>query len=81
MPVSQGPQIQRFATMCGAKIPAQMQQAILKFGEDQKSVEAFGVDYATRQCRELLGAAVPGIHFYTLNKSDSTRKIYKSLGL
>jgi methylenetetrahydrofolate reductase (NADPH) len=81
MPVSQGPQIQRFATMCGAKIPARMQEAILKFGEDQKSVEAFGVDYATRQCRELLGANVPGIHFYTLNKSDATRKIYQNLGL
>ena len=81
MPVSQGPQIQRFATMCGAKIPAQMQEAILKFGDDQKSVEAFGVDYATLQCRGLLAAKVPGIHFYTLNKSDSTRKIYQNLGL
>lgn len=81
MPVSQGPQIQRFATMCGAKIPTEMQQAILKFGDDQKSVEAFGVDYATRQCRGLIAAKVPGIHFYTLNKSDSTRKIYQNLGL
>jgi methylenetetrahydrofolate reductase (NADPH) len=81
MPVTHGPQIQRFASMCGASIPMRIEKAIQKFGEDQSSVEAFGIDYATEQCQELLRSGVPGIHFYTLNKSHATEKIYTNLGL
>ena len=81
MPVTHGPQIQRFASMCGASIPEEMQKAIEKFGEDQASIENYGIEFATRQCAELLQNGVPGIHFYTLNKSRATRKIYLNLGL
>ena len=81
MPVTHGPQIQKFALLCGAAIPDPMRDAILHFGDDQASIEAYGVDYATRQCEELLQNGVPGIHFYTLNKSHATRQIYSNLGL
>ncbi|MBI4394966.1 MAG: methylenetetrahydrofolate reductase [NAD(P)H] [Candidatus Omnitrophica bacterium] len=79
MPVTHGPQIQRFASMCGASIPEEIKEAITKFGDDQSSVEAFGIEYAIKQCRELLKGGVPGIHFYTLNKSHATERIYQSL--
>jgi methylenetetrahydrofolate reductase (NADPH) len=79
MPVTHGPQIQKFAAMCGAKIPAEMETSILKFGEDQASVEAYGIEYAARQCQELLKKGAPGLHFYTLNKSRATQEIYRSL--
>ena len=81
MPVTHGPQIQRFASMCGAAIPEDLRDSIRRFGEDQAAVEACGIEYATRQCRELLEGGAPGIHFYTLNKSNATREIYKNLGL
>ncbi len=81
MPVTHGPQIEKFASMCGAKIPAIMHEKISQFGEDQKSVEAYGIEYAARQCQELLDKGAPGIHFYTLNKSHATQQIYKNLSL
>ncbi len=81
MPVTHGPQIQKFASMCGARIPDEMEKAIEKYGEDRASVEAFGTDFATRQCENLLAEGAPGIHFYTLNRSQATRQIYANLGL
>lgn len=81
MPVTHGPQIQRFAAMCGASIPPVMTEAIDRYGEDQASVEAFGIEYATKQCAQLLEHGVPGFHFYTLNKSNATRQIYLNLGM
>ena len=81
MPLTNAPQIKKFAQMCGAKIPETMRQAIERIGEDQASVEAYGIEYATRQCEELLKGGAPGLHFYTLNKSRATRQIYVGLGL
>jgi methylenetetrahydrofolate reductase (NADPH) len=50
-------------------------------GHDDAAVAEFGIEYATRQCDELLRAGVPGIHFYTLNKAHSTVQILKNLRL
>ena len=60
-------------------IPSEINQAIERFGENQEAIVQFGIDYATRQCRELLEAGVPGLHFYTLNKSTSALKIFADL--
>lgn len=81
MPLTNGAQIQRFSAMCGAGIPPEMNQAITRLGEDQAAVEAYGIEYATRQCQELLKGGAPGLHFYTLNKSHATREIYLKLDL
>ncbi len=79
MPVTHGPQIKKFAGLCGASIPREMEDAIHRYGDDQASVEEFGIEYATRQCEELLEKGAPGLHFYTLNKSNATRRIYQNL--
>jgi len=46
---------------------------------DGDAVEALGVAYASMQAVALFQAGVPGIHFYTLNKSPATRAIVSSL--
>lgn len=81
MPITNGSQIQRFSEMCGASIPDEMRQAITRHGDNQAAIEDFGIDYATRQCAELLRKGVAGIHFYTLNRSRATFQIYQNLGL
>ena len=38
-----------------------------------------GVDYAVRQCRDLLEHGAPGVHFYTLNRSTSSLRVTEAL--
>jgi methylenetetrahydrofolate reductase (NADPH) len=67
--------------MCGATIPAPLAAKLDALGDDDAAVAEFGIEYATRQCEDLLRAGVPGIHFYTLNKAPATVRILKNLGL
>jgi methylenetetrahydrofolate reductase (NADPH) len=52
-----------------------------KLGDNDEAATEFGIQYATRQCQELLREGAPGIHFYTLNKARATTAIVKNLGL
>lgn len=79
MPVTNYEQAQRFTRMCGAKIPAGLAACLEKVKEDPQAVRAVGVEHATQQCAELVAAGVPGIHFYTLNRSLATRQVLESL--
>jgi methylenetetrahydrofolate reductase (NADPH) len=64
----------------GARIPADLQRALNRCSDDA-SIARVGIHWATEQCRNLLDNKVRGIHFYTLNKSDATRRIYENLGV
>jgi methylenetetrahydrofolate reductase (NADPH) len=74
-------QIVKFTQMCGAKIPPALRAKLDGIGADDEAAMKFGIEYATRQCEELLRAGVPGLHFYTLNKARSTVEVVKNLGL
>lgn len=79
MPVTNYAQIRKFTQMCGAHLPKEMIAGLEPIQTDPAAVQAYGVEYAVRQCRDLLARGAPGIHFYTLNKSPSTRAIYSRL--
>jgi len=81
MPVTNFDQIVRFSAMCGAKIPAWLKQRMEPVFEDLDAVKALGIELAAEQCAELLVHGAPGLHFYTLNKSEATLAIHATLGL
>jgi methylenetetrahydrofolate reductase (NADPH) len=81
LPILSTSQIKKFTTLCGARIPARMMAKLEAYGDDDPGVTAYGIDYATRQCEELLREGVEGLHFYTLNKAYSTTEVVKNLNL
>lgn len=81
MPVTNVAQIQRFAQLSGAAFPEELQARFASVADDPDRVHALGVEVATEMCEELLRAGAPGLHFYTLNRSTSTREVYANLGL
>ncbi len=79
MPVTDTEQIKRFSDMCGATLPQELLDKLDEAGADKERVIQIGVQHAIAQCQELLKKGAPGIHFYTLNKSHSTREIFMAL--
>jgi len=81
IPITNVAQIKRFTQMCGASIPQPLLEQLELREDDPDAVVELGVAYATAQCADLLVRGAPGIHFYTLNKSPSTRAILSALRL
>jgi methylenetetrahydrofolate reductase (NADPH) len=79
MPITNFSQIQRLSAMCGARIPGDLVERLSAANDDPAKVRAIGVEHAIRQCRALLDAGAPGIHFYTLNRSSATVQILEAL--
>jgi methylenetetrahydrofolate reductase (NADPH) len=79
MPITNYGQIVRFTRICGAKIPPRVATDLETIQNNHEAVQEYGILHATRQCKELISHGVPGIHFYTLNKSRSTQKIIRNL--
>jgi len=79
MPIGNFDQIVRFSAMCGAGIPNWLHEKMEPAKGDLEAVKALGIELAVKQCRELLLAGVPGLHFYTLNKPDATIAIRNQL--
>ncbi len=81
MPISSISGMERMAELAlGARIPAKLLKSIDR-AESSDKVSAVGIHWATEQARDLLDQDVRGIHFYTLNRSLATRKIYENLGI
>ncbi len=81
MPITSRPGMVRMAELAaGARFPARLLKALDR-AENNSSVERVGVHWATEQVRDLIDNNVRGIHFYTLNSSKATLKMYETLGV
>jgi methylenetetrahydrofolate reductase (NADPH) len=79
MPILTAKSIRRMTSLSGAELPPELESKLSKAEHDDALTRDVGVEWATAQCRELLEQGVPGIHFYTLNKSRATRNIFENL--
>ncbi len=82
MPITSISGMKRMAELSGCtNFPARLLKNIYNRQDDPEAVRQFGIHWATMQCQDLIDNGVRGIHFYTLNRSDATMQIYKTLSL
>jgi len=79
MPITVPVMLEKVVSMCGAKIPARVQRFIDAYGHNAEAVKEAGVAYATEQIVDLLASGVDGIHMYSMNKADVTRRIVQNI--
>ncbi|MGF1546897.1 MAG: methylenetetrahydrofolate reductase [NAD(P)H] [Thiotrichales bacterium] len=81
MPITNHSQLARFSDACGAEIPRWIRKRLEGYGDDLPSIRAFGEEVVTALCARLIEQGVPGLHFYTMNKSEPILAIWRLLGL
>jgi methylenetetrahydrofolate reductase (NADPH) len=79
MPVTNMGIIERSEQFTGAPFPAELGRRFAAIADDAKAVRALGIEETSRLAERLLAEGVPGIHFYTLNRSKATREVWANL--
>lgn len=79
MPVTNFARIKRITSLCGAAFPSALAEKLEAAQDDDQAQFEIGVEFAIKQCRELMDHGVPGIHFYVLNKSKACEAILSAL--
>lgn len=82
MPVQSLESLDFVMRMCGATIPPAYRRELTNAGKigGPKAVREVGVEYAAWQIKSLIKADAPGVHLYTLNKSETCLRIAKLVG-
>ncbi|MBV6289083.1 methylenetetrahydrofolate reductase [NAD(P)H] [Pseudomonas aegrilactucae] len=81
MPITNYSKLARFSDACGAEIPRWIRKQLEAYGDDAKSIQAFGEQVISDMCEQLLQGGAPGLHFYTLNQAEPSLAIWNNLKL
>jgi methylenetetrahydrofolate reductase (NADPH) len=79
MPITNSSQLLRFSDACGAEIPRWVRLRLQSFGDDTRSIRAFGQDVVADLCQRLVRGGAPGLHFYTMNQAQATLAVLATL--
>ena len=81
MPITTLRGVQKMAELSGCTIPTAVRERLVAVGDDPAAIRQVGVDVASELCEQLLAEGVPGLHFYSLNRSRSTHAVLARLGM
>jgi methylenetetrahydrofolate reductase (NADPH) len=81
MPILNLNAIRRQGELIGTDVPESVVSRIAARDGDPAAMRAEGVALAAELCEELLAGGVPGLHFYTLNRSKATLEIFNALNV
>lgn len=81
MPITNASNLIRFADGTGAEIPRWIRKQLQAYGDDSRSIRAFGHEVILKLCERLIDGGAPSLHFYTMNTTEPTRQLVVDLGL
>jgi len=81
MPIIDCKRIKEFAGFCNTTLPKDILDRIEPVMDMPEEIRKLGVEFAVRQCEDLIKHGVNYLHFYTMNRSDSVSEILKALGM
>ena len=81
LPITSYEGLLKFCKICGTSITEEVHEIFKPLSGDNDAILEAGIDFAVRQCKDLLDRGAPGIHFFSLNKVEPTREIWKRIGL
>ncbi|ANO51924.1 methylenetetrahydrofolate reductase [Woeseia oceani] len=81
LPITRFPQLQRFATACGATVPDWLHERFDGLDDDAETRQMIAASVAIEQVRLLRTQGINEFHFYTLNRSELTFAICHALGV
>lgn len=61
-----------------SSMPEELAKELRKCNDDNEAKE-IGVEWGIKQCKELIAAGVPSLHFYSLMATESVRRIAKEV--
>lgn len=79
IPLTRYDQLARLTKLSHTAIPSDFLDRLETYKDNPDRIYRTGMDFAVRQCRELLVSGAPGLHFYTLNKSRAAVEVYETL--
>ncbi len=75
MPITDCRKIEEFANFCNATMPKEIRKDMEPFFDNPGEMRKIGIEYAIRQCEDLVKNGVRYLHFYTMNRSDAAGAI------
>jgi methylenetetrahydrofolate reductase (NADPH) len=81
MPITNLRQVTRMAELSGRAVPPEIVDRVSKYADDAAALRAEGIAIAAELCQTLTQEGVPGLHFYTLNRSRATLEIFEHLNI
>lgn len=81
MPLTTPRTLAKTVELSGASVPPEVARKLDPWVDDPAAFRRAGIDLATEMGERLLAEGVPGLHFYTLNRSKATREVVGRLGL
>ncbi|GAA0646495.1 methylenetetrahydrofolate reductase [Kutzneria viridogrisea] len=73
--------LRKTVELSGAQVPASIARRLDPLQDDPAAFRAEGIDIVTELSQRLIDEGVPGVHFYTFNRSKATTEVVGRLGL